>query len=595
TGGFWKGRDELNFAATLPAVQKSFEASGRFAAFRCDWREGQPRKPHFFWDSDVAKWMEGAAYALARHPDSALEAFVEELIDRIEEHQEENGYFNIYFTVCEPDGRFRRRDCHELYCAGHLMEAAVAWYESTGRDRFLRIMCRYADCIARAFKIEGTAAFATPGHEEIELALLRLFRCTGERRYLELAQFFIDQRGGNTKDASGFIDWAQPSYDQSHCPARAQHSAEGHSVRACYFYAAMAGLAKETGDTALQAACASIFTDIVTKKMYVTGGIGQSHVGEAFTLPYDLPNASAYNETCAAIALVFFARRMQALSPKAVYADVIERLLYNAALSGVSLDGSAFFYENPLECQPALRHRDASVRPQHRGRMPATRRVVDFSCSCCPPNVTRFFASIGEDCFGAANGGYYVHQYMPCEMVHGGARIRVETNYPADGEVRVFAERCRFIALRIPQWCAAFSLNVDYTLCEGYAVIERPMGEIALRLQMQPVLLQASNRVRENNGKAAMQRGPVIYCLEEADNGPLLNNLSVARDCRPTVAFDAALGVPVISAEGLRLPDSEALYAPLSQERQPAVLRFIPYFAFANREEGEMAVWVRVE
>ena len=339
--GFLHEKQKLNREVTLDAVYNRFYETGRFDAFKCDWKEGMEKQPHYYWDSDVAKWMEAVAYILKKESNPELEAKVENLIDEIEKNQSPDGYFNIFFTVIEPDKRFFERTAHELYCAGHLFEAAVAYFECTGKDRFLKLMEKYADHIIRVFVEEKTAKFITPGHEEIELALVRMYSATKKKKYLDLAKFFIDNRG--------YAEAEKEYYSQSHLPVREQKTAEGHAVRACYLYAAMADVAYETGDTELYEVCKTLFADIVNKKMYITGGIGSTRKGEAFTVPYDLKNDKAYAETCAAISLMFFAHRMMRFENDAKYADVIERVLYNGMISGLSLDGTSFFYENPLE------------------------------------------------------------------------------------------------------------------------------------------------------------------------------------------------------------------------------------------------------
>ena len=333
--GFWKQMEELNSKVTVNAVYDRFYETGRIDAFKFDWKEGEPNQPHFFWDSDVAKWMEGAAYILSREDRPDLEEKIESLIDLIEKNQCEDGYFNIYFTVVKPEARWSCRDWHELYCAGHLMEAACAYYDVTGRDRFLRLMEKYADYIKKVFVDEHSAAFTTPGHEEIELALYRMYKTTGNAKYFELCRFFLENRGLSENKEADIL--GSPYYAQNHLPIREQKEAFGHSVRAVYLYSGMADLALESGDEALKDACRALFESIVNNKMYVTGGIGSAYRGETFTVPYDLPNASAYAETCASIGLMFFAQRMIALDPEnaAKYADAIELEMYNANSDGI--------------------------------------------------------------------------------------------------------------------------------------------------------------------------------------------------------------------------------------------------------------------
>lgn len=589
--GFWKSRQEINRKISIYAVRDRFAETGRFDAFQLNWKEGMPNRPHVFWDSDIAKWMEGASFILQKHPDKKLQEIVEGVIDLIEQNQQPDGYFNIYFTVCEPENRFTRRTDHELYCAGHLMEAAVAYYDATGRDRFLRLMCKYADCIEKAFKIEKTAKFVTPGHEEIELALVKLYRCTGEKRYLDLSKFFVDMRG--KCDAGQFYDFANAKYDQSHLPVREQSTAEGHCVRACYLYSAMADLALEYHDTALADACKRIFHDIANTKLYITGGIGQSHVGEAFTLPYDLPNKIAYTETCAAISLAYFAQRMLAIRTDAIYADVVERIIYNGMLSGISLDGRRFFYENPLEIEPRLKDRDTSILESHRSHFPITQRVEVFDCSCCPPNLNRFIASIGDFLYSMDGDTCYVHQFMDSAADVGSIAIRQQTNYPHDGKIKLSAKGAKRLAVRVPGWCSSYRINQPYYVENGYAYINATTAEV--EFDMHPMLIAAPPLVQENAGRAAVQRGPLVYCLEAVDNGPLLRSVSVNRGLNAKLLYDETIGANRILTDGCRPADSAKLYHPLDDFCQNVRLQFIPYFAFANRGESEMIVWVNYQ
>ncbi len=591
-GGFWFERQKINREITTQAVYDRFFETGRIDAFKCDWKEGDPNKPHIFWDSDVAKWMEGAAYILATEDRPDLEEKVEELIDRIEKNQGSDGYFNIYYTVVEPEKRFTVRNNHELYCAGHLMEAACAYYEATGRDRFLRLMEKYADYIARVFTVEHSAKFETPGHEEIELALYRMYRTTGEKRFLDLCTHFLERRGQpDNKEDQIFL--AAP-YAQSHAPIRDQHEAFGHSVRAMYLYTAMADLAAETRDAALLTACRDLFLDVTQKKMYVTGGLGSTRIGEAFTIPYDLPNAGAYTETCASIGMIFFARRMMLADPEhaAEYADIIELEMYNGALSGVSLDGDEFFYENPLEICRAERHRiTGSVDGE---RWPPSKRVKVFGCSCCPPNLTRWIASIGQDFYALdeAKKEIYINQFAESSFEQDGVTVHVQTKYPYNGQIRVTSNVPAYV--RIPAWCRRFTADQPYTEENGYARFEA--GEVLIKLEMRPELVASSVRVSRNIGKAALRRGPMIYCAEGVDHDGDVHTLCFDRMAVNTakIVSDEALRTEVITMEGWRRVDTEteALYAPLLEHYRPVTLRMIPYHLFANREKCDMLVYL---
>ena len=320
TGGFWREKQDMVRNITVKAVYDRFNDTGRFDAFKCE--ENPEHEPHIFWDSDVAKWIEGVAYLTREKREIELEKIVDSVVDEIEKHRDTCGYFNSYYLTRHQDERFTNRDCHELYCLGHLIEAGVAYYESTGKDKLLKLMCDYADYVEKVFKNEHTAGFITPGHEEIELALVRLYECTKEERYLELAKYFVDERG---KIQEELVEWGECAYNQSHKPVREQFTAEGHAVRAVYLYCAMADLALKYNDEGLKNACKRLFDNIADKRMYVTGGIGSSHDGEAFTVDYDLPNLVAYTESCAALGLILFANRMLLLENNAKYADVAER------------------------------------------------------------------------------------------------------------------------------------------------------------------------------------------------------------------------------------------------------------------------------
>lgn len=601
TGGFWKARQDLNRDVTLGSVREQFEKTGRFAAFRFDWREGMPDRPHIFWDSDVAKWLESAAYVLNKNEDEALEAYVDAVVDLIEKNQDENGYFNIYFTVCEPENRFCNRMAHELYCAGHLIEAAVAYYEATGKEKFLKAMCRYADHIEKVFKIDDSAEYSTCGHEEIELALVKLYRCTGEKRYLELSKRFVDIRG--TAASKEVRAGENDAYVQDHLPVREQTTAEGHSVRAGYLFSAMADLSREYADEGLFAASQKLFENITQKRMYITGGIGSTAAGEAFTVDYDLPNSSAYAETCAAISLYMFAGRMSRIKADSAYADIAERAMYNGIISGISLDGKSFFYENPLE----INLFDRKLPQKAKVRFPITQRLEVFGCSCCPPNMTRFIASLGENIYSFSRDTVFVHHYMQstAEFPLGGKKVAIEqtTDYPNDGKVtfRLTGMKNNRLALRIPGWCRKVDLrgsggSIGFETQAGYAylTVKEDDARLEFAMDMQPQWLEASGHVCECAGTAALQRGPVVYCAEAVDNGDELWSLR-ADICAPVEEYyEPSLGLTALKTEGYKKTDkgSRALYLPAGEGYEPRTIKLIPYYAFANRGESDMRVWL---
>lgn len=593
-GGFWKHMEDLNSKVTVNAVYDRFYETGRIDAFRFEWKEGEPNQPHFFWDSDVAKWMEGAAYILSREDRPDLEQKIEQIIDLIEKNQCEDGYFNIYFTVVKPEARWSCRGWHELYCAGHLMEAACAYYDSTGKDRFLRLMEKYADCIEKVFVKDRSAAFITPGHEEIELALYRMYKTTGKAKYLELCKFFLENRGaeGNTEPDI----FESPYYAQNHLPIREQREAFGHSVRAVYLYAGMADLALESGDEKLKEACIALFDNITNKKMYVTGGIGSDYRGESFTIPYDLPNAGAYAETCASIGLMFFAQRMMVLDPDnaARYADVIELEMYNGMLSGISLDGDKFFYENPLEIFFVERSRLNTLASNE--RWPITQRPKVFDCSCCPPNLVRLLSSMGNYMYSydEKSGEVYVNQFADSIYDNGSAKVSVVTDYPYDNKIKISSDAP--IRVRIPEWCHGFWTDADYRMENGYACFGA--GNVEIALEMKPELVASSVNVVRNLGKAALRYGPMIYCAEANDNEGGVHKLYIDSEkvADAKVSYSDELCRNVIDCAGYYRIDTEngKLYAPYSLKFESTNIRMIPYHCFANRGESDMLVYLNV-
>lgn len=594
--------------------------------------EEHPYGGMVFQDSDVAKWLEAVGYSLANHPDAELERTADEVIDLLAMAQHENGYLNTYFTIKDPGKQWTNLyEAHELYCAGHMIEAAVAYYDATGKRKLLDVMCKFADYIDSLFGLEPGKMRGYDGHQEIELALVKLYQTTGEVRYLKLAQFFIDERGAepnflieDIKQRDGFSLWTgrnmpipkveQLAYNQAHKPVREQEVAVGHSVRAVYMYTAMADLARLTGDKQLLEACQRLWNNMIRKQMYITGGIGSTHHGEAFSFDYDLPNDTVYAETCASIGLIFFAQRMLKLEAKSEYADIMERALFNNVVGSMSQDGKHYFYVNPLEVWPK-----ASEKNPGRHHVKAERQKW-FGCSCCPPNVARLLSSLNDYIYtvSAAANTIYTHLFIGSvaqfELDAGSVTMKQESELPWKGNARFeFIEvpgAAVTLAIRIPSWCrekAVLRINgeaADYNAKNGYAIINQnwQQGDI---VEWEPVmeaqLTAAHPEIRANAGKVAIERGPLVYCLEEIDNAGPLAAVSLVTSSALEVNFDSKLlgGAIVIEAEG-RLDEQgswqeETPYRPYEQQQAslPVKLKAVPYYLWGNRQRGEMTVWIR--
>jgi len=625
---FWSLRQETNRKITIPYVQSMAEKTGRFDSFRLThanleggWKFGM-QNPPIYWDSDVAKWIEAASYSLATHPETGLARKVDEVVELIAASQQDDGYLNVHFTVVDPEGRWTNlRDLHELYCAGHLIEAAVAHFEATDKRTLLDPMIRYADYIASTFGPEPGKRRGYPGHEEIELALVRLWKTTGERRFLDLASYFIDERGQRpqyfdiesderNEDEKNVDEWPHTigqrhDVKQAHLPVREQTTAEGHSVRAMYLYDGMAGVAAGTGDEGLMAACRTLWDNVTNRRMYITGGVGSTSEGERFTIDHDLPSDTAYAETCASIGLANWATRMLQSEGDSRYADELERVLYNGFLSGVSLAGDTFFYANPLEVDPKAPYfrTGERIKPFRQGW---------FDTACCPPNVIRTLAALGRYLYSENSEGVAVHLYVSGEVTaHVGdtvVTIKQETRYPWDGDVAITVEldsTAEFdLRLRIPGWCndAELEINgspVEHQTERGYALMHRvwQAGDtVALRLAMPVERIYSDRRVRSSTGKVALRRGPIIYCLEEVDNSSGLNAVVLPRDAELNSDFEESLlgGVATISASAKKIvrDAGESLYSANPGTLTATTVKAVPYALWGNRERGEMLVWI---
>jgi hypothetical protein len=576
-----------------------------------------------FQDTDFSKWIEAVAYSLIDHPDKNLEELADNAIDLVCSAQLENGYLDTYYILNGMDAAFTNlRDHHELYCFGHLTEGAVAYYQATGKDKLLKAACRFADYIDSYFGTEEGKCHGYPGHEIAEMALVRLYEVTGEERYKALSRYFIEQRGTEPNYFDTCEKHPEPAnreYYQVHLPVREQKRATGHAVRAVYLYSGMADIARLYQDESLYEACDRLWDNITRRQMYITGGIGSTHLGEAFSFDYDLPNDTVYAETCASIGMVFFAWRMLKLNPNSKYSDVMELELYNGVLSGIALDGKSFFYVNPLEVNP-----EACRRDERKHHVKSVRQKW-FGCACCPPNIARLLSSVGKYAVTENEDTLFVHLYIGSTLEKtfsdGKIQIQMDSEMPWEGKavLHVTGEKPvkGTIALRIPGWTDISKARVlineteivlsegkndnVYEWKDGYLYIEKEWKDdvITLDVPMDVHLISANTNVREDIGRLAVKRGPVVYCLEEADNGKNLHLLQVNPDAEPVVTEEDSLGhrtrnIKIAGRRKRADDDGAPLYQCVTAGVYTDVtLTFVPYYTWNNRGEGEMSVWVR--
>lgn len=579
--GFWTPRLQSHKDVTMGVCIDQIEnQTGRIRNFENAALKQGEHSGIFFDDSDVYKALEGMAYSLQNIPDPVLEAKCDEWIDKFAAAQEEDGYINTFYTLTGLDKRWDNMDKHEMYCAGHMIEAGVAYYNVTGKRKLLDVCIRMADHMMTIFG-PGKRNWV-PGHEEIELALVKLYQATGDKKYLEFSEWLLDQRGhgyGSHSVSQGEAarKW-NPIYYQDDAPVRDMCEIAGHAVRAMYLYCGMADVAAYTGDQGYIDALNRLWDDVVLRNMYITGGIGQSAHNEGFTEDYSLPNLTAYCETCASVGMVLWNWRMNQFTGDSKYADVMERSMYNGALAGISLEGDTFFYVNPLE----------SVGNHHRKPW--------YGCACCPSQICRFLPSIGNYIYGVSDNAVWVNLYMgnTAEVKVAGKDVTLtqKTDYPWDGAIALTVGTKSpvktQIRLRIPDWCSSYTLAVNGQPVEapvekGYAVIERKWKNddtVELNLDMPVEVVAADPRVKENEGKRAVQRGPLVYCIEEADNKVDFDSLRISEDAQFTTEFrpDFLRGVVTITA---RTADN--------------TLNYIPYYTWDNREAGGMKVWVPLD
>lgn len=572
---FWEPRRQTNRTVTLPAQLRHCEETHRLRNFdRAAGKTDAPFEGIFFNDSDVYKWLEAAAWSLATDPDPELDAAVDAVIARVAAAQQPDGYLNTYYMFDLAAERFTNlRDMHEIYCAGHLFQAAVAHHRATGKTSLLAVARGMADHLASRF---GDGPGQTPGacgHPEAEMGLVELARATGERRYLDLARHMVSARGRTPAVCGGGRYW------QDHAPVTEQREVTGHAVRQLYLAAGVADLLLEADDPALQAATDALWTNFTERRMHVTGGAGARWEGEAFGGDWELTSERAYTETCAAIASVQWNHRLLLLTGDVRYADLIEWTLFNAVLPGLSLDGLRYFYQNPLA---------------DRG---AHRRKEWFGCACCPPNVARLLSSL-PGYFAALDGDtVVVSQYASGTIDANGTHVEIDADYPWSGELRVRAEGdARAVRLRIPAWCVGATVD-GVPIASGWVEIPLVDGRCAATvvLPMPPSRLAASPRALALRGQVALHRGPLVYCVESVDlKGVDAWDVALAGPVSEIAAPELLGGVVALEADGSARTDGERpLYGHgRSEERVPVRVRAVPVYAWANREPGPMSVWL---
>ncbi|MBT1697608.1 glycoside hydrolase family 127 protein [Fulvivirgaceae bacterium PWU4] len=620
--GFWMPRIRINHTVTIPASFERCESTGRVKNFEmAAARSGKFCTVYPFDDTDIYKTIEGASFSLSLYPDKALESYIDTLIIKISNAQEPDGYLYTARTInpAEPHrwaGKERwekeRELSHELYNSGHLYEAAAAHYQATGKRSLLDIALKNADLVCAVFGPDKK--HVAPGHEVIEMGLVKLYRITGAQKYLETAKYFIDERGHYSGyDATSKDPWKNGAYWQDHKPVVAQDEAIGHAVRAGYLYAAMADVAALTGDAAYLKAIDGIWDNVVSKKIYVQGGIGAIGDGERFGDNYQLPNATAYNETCAAIANVYWNYRMFMLHGHSRYMDILERSLYNGLISGVGLDGKSFFYTNAMEITKGEGHKDREVE-----------RSGWFPCSCCPTNVTRLIPSIGGYVYGKKDNDLFVNLFISSnatlQINKRDVSIIQENNYPWNGNLlfRIDPSAATPFALklRIPGWAANEAVPSDlyrfaaplqkkvevkvngkavaYTVNNGYATISRTWKKgdvVEMVLPMEVRKIVANPEVKDDLGRMALQRGPLVYCAEWPDNNGMVSNIIVPADASFTTEArpDLLNGITILKTEASAVIIDSASNT-VSTQRQPFTA--IPYYAWAHRGKGEMMIWL---
>ena len=569
---FWSPRLSKHVSATLPVCIDQIEnQTGRIRNFENAAKGEGEHSGIFFDDSDVYKALEGMAYSLINNPDPELEKKADEWIDKFAAAQQPDGYINTFYTLTGLDKRWTNMDKHEMYCAGHMIEAGVAYYQATGKRKLLDVCIRMTDHMMSQFG-PGKRHWV-PGHEEIELALVKLYQTTQEQKYLDFAYWLLEERGHGHGTMGDEGKW-DPVYYQDIVPVRRLTDISGHAVRCMYLYCGMADVAALKNDTGYIAAIDRLWDDVVHRNMYITGGIGSSRDNEGFTEDYDLPNLDAYCETCASVGMVLWNQRMNQLTGDSKYIDVLERSLYNGALAGISLGGDRFFYVNPLE----------SKGDHHRQEW--------YGCACCPSQLSRFLPSIGNYIYASSDDALCVNLYIgntgQIRIGETDILLTQETDYPWDGSVKLTISTSlpleKEIRLRIPNWCKTYDLSINGKRInvseeKGYAVIKdwKSQDVIALDMDMPVEIVAADPHVKENFGKRAIQRGPLVYCMEEIDNPVYFDQIQLS----PSTTFQTAFASDILNGIKTIKTNGRAQSA-----------TFIPYYAWDNRKAGKMRVWI---
>ena len=569
---FWSPRLSKHVSATLPVCIDQIEnQTGRIRNFENAAKGEGEHSGIFFDDSDVYKALEGMAYSLINNPDPELEKKADEWIDKFAAAQQPDGYINTFYTLTGLDKRWTNMDKHEMYCAGHMIEAGVAYYQATGKRKLLDVCIRMTDHMMSQFG-PGKRHWV-PGHEEIELALVKLYQTTQEQKYLDFAYWLLEERGHGHGTMGDEGKW-NPVYYQDIVPVRQLTDISGHAVRCMYLYCGMADVAALKNDTGYIAAMDRLWDDVVHRNMYITGGIGSSRDNEGFTEDYDLPNLDAYCETCASVGMVLWNQRMNQLTGDSKYIDVLERSLYNGALAGISLGGDRFFYVNPLE----------SKGDHHRQEW--------YGCACCPSQLSRFLPSIGNYIYASSDDALWVNLYIgntgQIRIGETDILLTQETDYPWDGSVKLTISTSqpleKEIRLRIPDWCKTYDLSINGKRInvpkeKGYAVIKdwKSQDVIALDMDMPVEIVAADPHVKENFDKRAIQRGPLVYCMEEIDNPVYFDQIQLS----PSTTFQTAFASDILNGIKTIKTNGRAQSA-----------TFIPYDAWDNRKAGKMRVWI---